>query len=142
MSHWESYKQDWLLLTEAGFIAVNQMDEDTAFKLFKAAETLHPEKTLCKVGYGYLYLHKLDLKNACKAFEEVLQMEPKNEMAKAMLGVALSLGPATLERGEKILEETHHAKDSFVKNLSDSATSFVGRFLKKNPGPAGGHKKT
>ena len=60
MSNLKKYKEDWLLFTEAGFIAVNQADEDAAIKLFRAGETLNPENTLPQVGIGYLHLHKLD----------------------------------------------------------------------------------
>ncbi len=37
----KKYKDDFLLLAEAGFIAVNQADEDAAVKLFKAAEQVY-----------------------------------------------------------------------------------------------------
>jgi hypothetical protein len=39
---WKHFKEDWLLFTECGFIAVNQADEDAALKLFKAGEMLNP----------------------------------------------------------------------------------------------------
>ena len=52
MAHWKDYKEDWILFLEAGFIAVNQADEDAATKLFKAAEMLNPENTMPKVGHG------------------------------------------------------------------------------------------
>ena len=53
----KKYLDDFILLVEAGFIAVNQADEDAATKLFHAAELLRPENVLSKIGFGYLHLH-------------------------------------------------------------------------------------
>ncbi len=141
MSSWEKYKEDVVLLLEAGYIAVNQADEDAALKLFKAAELLDPENVLPIVGFGYLHLHKLELKQACRCFEEVLQKDPHNEMAKAFLGLSLSMQPTTIDKGEKMLEETLKSRDPGIKQLSDTAIDFVERFVKKAPGPAAQSRK-
>jgi tetratricopeptide (TPR) repeat protein len=141
MTSWNKYKEDFVLLLEAGFIAVNQADEESALKLFKAAELLNPKSTLPKVGFGYLHLHKLDLKQACKAFEEVLEAEPKNEMARALLGIALTLGPTTMAKGEALIEETRHSKDPMLQQLSKTAADFVDTCLKKPPSPEKLQKK-
>ena len=101
MTSWHDFKKDWVLLLEAGFIAVNQADEDAALKLFKAAELLQPHNALPKVGFGYLHLHKLELKQACKMFEEALEIEPTNDMAKALLGISMSLAPTSLDKEKK-----------------------------------------
>src|SRR5580704_15564833 len=87
-------KDQYLLLAEAGFIAINQADEDAAIKLFKAAELLDPQNTLPKIGMGYLHLCKLELKQAAKIFQDLLAIDPNNEMARAFLGLSLSLNPA------------------------------------------------
>jgi predicted TPR repeat methyltransferase len=137
MKTWKHYREDFVLLLEAGFIAVNMADEDAALKLFRASELLEPENVLPKVGFGYLHLHKLELKQACKAFEEVLDVEPHNDMAKAFLGLALSMQPNTVTKGEKMLEQTVKSKDPLVKKLAHTAIDFVERFIKKTPGPAG-----
>ena len=141
MSNWKQYKEDCILFLEAGFIAVNQANEDASLKLFKAAELLDPHNQLVKVGFGYLYLHKLDLKKECKLFEEALQADPHNEMAKTLLGISMSLEPNMVDKGEKILEETHHSKDPTIKTLSDTALNFVAKFVKKSPSPVEGHHK-
>jgi hypothetical protein len=141
MANWKDYKEDWILFLESGFIAVNQADEDSALKLFKASELLNPESPMPKVGMGYLHLHKLELKQACKMFEEVLAKEPKNEMARAFLGICMSLTPASLDKGEKILEQMHKSQDPMIKNLSNTAIEFAQKFLKKAPTPAQGEKK-
>lgn len=134
---WKHYNEDWLLFTEAGFIAVNQADEDAALKLFKAAEMLNEHSTLPQVGFGYLHLHKLELKQAVKCFEEVIAKEPKNEMAKALLGLCLGLMPNMIAKGEQVLEQTKHCHDPMVKQLADTALEFIEKFVKKTPGPAG-----
>ncbi len=136
------YKEDFVLMLEAGFIAVNQADEDSALKLFRAAELLDPENVLPQVGFGYLHLHKLELKQACTAFESVLEKDPSNEMAKAFLGLCISMQPNGTVKGEKMLEQTLKSKDPLIKKLAGTALDFVDNFIKKNPGPAGeGRKK-
>ena len=132
----KKYKEDFILFAEAGFIAVNQADEDAALKLFKAAELIDPKNILPKIGFGYLHLHKLELKQAVKFFDEVLEMDPQNEMAKAFKGLSLSMLPNSIEKGEKILEQTMQSKDPAIKNLAGSAMEFVEKFIKPTPGPA------
>lgn len=141
MTSWHDFKKEWILLLEVGFIAVNQADEDSALKLFKAAELLKPDNALPKVGFGYLHLHKLELKQACKMFEEALEIEPANDMAKALLGISMSMAPTSLEKGEKILEQTLKSHDPLIKSLSTTALDFVDQFLKKAPSPIEGPRK-
>lgn len=136
-------KDTFLLLAEAGFIAINQADEDAAIKLFKASELLDPQNVLPKVGMGYMHLCKLELKQAAKVFEEILAKDPHNEMAKTFLGLSLSLNPAEIVKGEKVLAESaHKCKDPMVKDLAKSALDFVEKFVKKAPSPAQGQTHT
>jgi hypothetical protein len=135
------YKKDALLFLEAGFIAVNQADEDSSVKLFKAAKTLDPANSLSQIGMGYLHLHKMELKESIRNFEEVLKKEPNNEMAKAFLGIALSMSPSNTPQGEKLLKETEKSKDKTIKSLSNTALDFVDRFVKKKPSPVEGKEK-
>lgn len=133
----ENYKKDYILFIESGFIAVNQGDEDAAIKLFKAAQTLQPDNTLPQVGFGYMHLCKLELKQSCKMFEDVLAKDPSNEMAKAFLGIALSLTPNEVAKGEKVLEEVAtNCQDGQIKILATTAIDFVEKFVKKAPTPA------
>ncbi len=141
MPSWKHHKEDFILLLEAGFIAVNQADEDSATKLFKAAALLDPENLLPKIGVGYLHLHKLELKQAIKAFEEVLEKDPHNDMAKALLGLSMSMQPSSLDKGEKLLEQTVKSHDPLIKKLSDTSIDFVERFIKKPSGPASQPRK-
>lgn len=141
MSELNKYKDDFFLLVEAGFIAVNQTDEDAAKKLFKAAEILNEENVLPQIGIGYLHLHKLELKQAVDIFEKVLKQQPHNDMAKAFLGLCLSMMPNQVTKGEKMLHEAHKTHDKDVKKLADTALDFVERFVKKEPTPVEGKKK-
>lgn len=141
MERLEKYKKDFILFLEAGFIAINQADEDSAVKLFKAAEILDPKNNLIKIGQGYLHLHKLELKQAIDVFEGVLKKEPNNEMAKTFLGIALSWTPTDTMKGEKLLSETTKSKDEPIKKLSMTALDFVEKFIKKEPSPVEVKKK-
>ena len=136
MANLYTYKDDFILFLEAGFIAVNQADEDSALKLFEAAELLDPKNSLIKIGKGYLHLHKLELKQAIDIFEKILKKEPDSEMAKVFLGIALSWTPTDTMKGEKILEETKKSNDKPIKDLSKTALDFVENFIKKEPTPA------
>ena len=136
MADLQKFKDHFILLCEAGFIAVNQADEDAATKLFKASEMLKPENTLPKVGQGYMHMMKLELKQACNLFDEVIAKDPNNDMAKAFLGLSYALTATEVAKGEKLLEDTAKtAADDQVKKLADTALEFVEKFIKKAPTP-------
>lgn len=137
MGQLEAFKKDYITLVEAGFVAVSQSDEDSAIKLFKAAQLLDPDNFLPKIGFGYIHLCKLELKQAAKVFEEVLAKDPNNEMAKTFLGLSFALNPAEVTKGEQVLETmATGAKDPAYKTLAQSALEFVEKFVKKDPSPA------
>lgn len=137
MAEIKQFNDHFIMLCEAGFIAVNQADEDAATKLFHACELLRPEHTLPKVGRGYMHMMKLELKQACKLFEDVIAKEPNNEMAKSFLGLSYTLTTTEVAKGEELLEEmAQQAKEPLVKQLADSALAFVEKFVKKAPTPA------
>ena len=137
MEDLSKYKDDFILFLETGFIAINQADEDAALKLFKACELLEPGHSLIKLGMGYLHLHKLELKQACQLFDEVLQSDPTNEMASAFKGIALSLSPEEGVKGEQLLEKTlKGSSDPEIKKVCNTTLDFVEHFVKKTPGPA------
>jgi predicted TPR repeat methyltransferase len=136
MTKFQEFEKQFILLCEAGFIAVNQFDEDAAVKLFKASQLLAPQNTLPQVGFGYMHLCKLELRQACEMFEQVLKKEPENEMAKAFLGIALSFLPNEVSKGEQMLDQvSQKSRDAQVKTLADTALEFVERFIKKSPTP-------
>ncbi len=129
-------EDDFYLLLEAGFMAVNSMDEDSAIKLFKAAEILKPDNTFPHIGFGYMHMCKLELKQAAVIFEEISKKDPDNEMAKAFLGICMSMTPTEMSKGESILTQTAaKSKDPEMKKLADTALDFVDNFVKKAPSP-------
>lgn len=131
------FKEHLVLLLEAGFIAANRMDEDSAVKLFKAASLLNKEATLPKVGLGYIHLLKLELKQACRVFEEVLKIEPHNDMAKTLLGLSMTLTTDQVAKGEQLLSDVGtHTSDDQIKLLADNAIDFVEKFVKKGIKPS------
>ena len=131
MENFSKYNEDFFLFLEAGFIAINQADEDSATKLFKTCKLLQPENTLPEVALGYMHIHKLELKEAKEIFNKVLEKEPEHEMAKAFLGIALSFSPKTLDEGESLLNETvKECSDNDVKKTAKVSLDFVKRFVK------------
>jgi tetratricopeptide (TPR) repeat protein len=134
MSDLSKHKDQFLLFVEAGFIAVNQSDEDSALKLFHAARLLNKESALPSIGIGYLHLCKLELKKAIEDFQKVLHADPKNDMAKAMLGISMSLTKDGWKEGEKVLKETAHSNNKDIQSLSNASIDLVEKFVKK-PNP-------
>lgn len=143
MSKLQSYKDDFVLLLESGFIAASQTDEDGAKKLFRAAGLLSPQNMMPKVGYGYIHLLKLELKQACKVLEEVIKTEPDNHMARALLGLSTSLTIKDVDKGEKLLEEAmKNSKDPSIKAMAQTSIDFVEKYVKKQPTPVQGQPQT
>ena len=137
MEDLKKYNEDFFLFLEAGFIAINQADEDSAIKLFKTCELLQADNILIKIGFGYMHLHKLELKQACEYFEEVLQKDPSNEMATAFIGIAMSLTPDQVSKGEQILKKSvQESSNSQVKKVAHTTLDFIEQFVRKTPGPA------
>ncbi len=48
------FKEDFPLLIEAGFIAVKQLDEISASRIFNAAQAINPHSTAPQIGLGYI----------------------------------------------------------------------------------------
>lgn len=142
MSMLRKYKDHFVLFLEAGFIAVNQADEDAAMKLFHAAQVLNQKSSLPRIGIGYLHFHKLELGQAVALFEQVLEREPNNQMALTFKGMCLSLTPNRTDEGEKILKQVaEKASTSDIKQVANSTVDFVEKFVKKAPSPAEIQKK-
>ena len=58
-------------------------------------------------------------------------------MATTFLGVAMSLTPDKVSKGEQILEKSaRNSSDSQVKKVANTTLDFVEQFVKKTPGPA------
>ncbi|MCK4934045.1 MAG: hypothetical protein KAR79_00500 [Simkaniaceae bacterium] len=137
MADLEKYKEDFFLFLEAGFIAVNQADEDSALKLFRASQMLNPKSYMSQIGIGYLHLHKLEVKQACDTFQEVLDKDPTNDMARALLGISKTFSPDKVAEGEKLLNDVATtSKDEDIKKTANTAIDFVDNFIKTTPSPA------
>lgn len=131
----KQFDEDFYDFLEGGFLAVNQTDEDSAIKLFKAAETLRPEDTFPWIGLAYMHLCKLELKQASTLLNQVLAKEPDNEIASSLLGICMGFTPQKTGDGEKILEKMTHSSETEVKKLADLSLRFIDEFIKKSPSP-------
>jgi len=87
----QEFKDDFTLLIEAGFIAVKQLDETSATRIFNAAQVINPESTAPQIGLGYIALNKLEVKEATKIFEDIIKKEPENHLAQTFLGICFLL---------------------------------------------------
>lgn len=114
------FSEDFSLFVEAGFVAVKQLDEIAARRLFKAAETLNPENPAPQLGLGYIALNKLRISEATSIFETILKRDPEHHLAKALLGVAYLLSQDKKKRGEELIREAREkCDDPTIKNLAD-----------------------
>ena len=132
----QEFKNDFALLIEAGFIAVKQLDESSATRLFNAAQTLNPQSTAPKIGLGYIALNKLEMRTATQAFEEVVKIEPDNMLAQTFLGMCFLLNKAKRKQGEKLIQEAMvKTDDPTVKNLGAIALEWSEKDLQKSKSP-------
>jgi Tfp pilus assembly protein PilF len=95
------FKEDFALLIEAGFIAVKQLDETSATRIFHAAQVMNPDSTAPQIGLGYIALNKLEIKEATKTFEEIIEKEPENYLALTFLGICFLLTKPKRKKGKK-----------------------------------------
>jgi tetratricopeptide (TPR) repeat protein len=132
----ELFKEDFSLLIEAGFVAVKQLDETSAKRIFQAAQMLSPGSTAPQIGLGYIALNKLELKEAVKVFEEVLKREPENYLAQIFLGISFLLNKSKRKKGEELISEAMSKTDSpSVKTLGEVSLEWANKDLKKEKGP-------
>lgn len=132
----QDFREDFPLLIEAGFIAVKQLDETSATRIFYAAQVLSPESTAPQIGLGYIALNKLELKTATKIFEEVTQKEPENYLAQTFLGMCFLLNKQKRKKGEKLIQEAMaKTTDPTIKNLGKTSLEWADKDLKKEKAP-------
>lgn len=132
----DEFKEDFALLIEAGFVAVKQLDETSASRIFHAAQAISPNSTAPQIGLGYIALNKLELKEATKTFEEVLKQEPENYLAQTFLGICFLLTKPKRKKGEKlILEAIEKTDNSTIKNLGEVSLEWAEKDLKKKEAP-------
>lgn len=112
------YLDDFSLLIEAGFVAVKQLDEISATRIFQAAQAISPANTAPQIGLGFIALNKLEIKEATRIFETVVKTEPDNYLAQTFLGMCFLLTKGKRPKGESLIKDAmEKTTDPTVKNL-------------------------
>lgn len=125
------FREDFTLLIEAGFVAVKQLDEIAARRLFKAAELLNPDNPAPQLGLGYVALNKLQINEASKLFEGILKQHPEHYLAQALLGICYMMSKTKRKKGEKLITEAREKSDDpTIKNLADVCMEWATSDLK------------
>lgn len=101
----DNFKEDASLLIEAGFLAVKQLDEKSAHKLFEAAQKLDPDNISPQIGIGYIHLNKLEIKEATSIFDDLVKKNPEDQLARIYLGICYMLVDSKREEGEKLVRD-------------------------------------
>jgi len=127
----DHFREDFVLLIEAGFVAVKQLDEIAARRLFKAAELLNPDNPASQLGLGYIALNKLQLNEATKIFEGILKKDPNHYLAQAMLGVCYMMSKTKRKKGEKLIQDAREkSNDPTIHNLAEVCKDWASKDLK------------
>lgn len=130
------FKEDFALLIEAGFVAVKQLDETSATRIFNAAQILNPESTAPQIGLGYIALNKLEVKEATRIFEAVTCREPDNHLAQTFLGMCFLLTKPKRKKGEKLIRDAiEKTDDPTIKNLGNISLEWAEKDLSKEKAP-------
>lgn len=132
----QEFKEDFPLLIEAGFVAVKQLDETSAVRIFNAAQAISPNNTAPQIGMGYIALNKLEIKEATRIFEEVVKKEPQNHLAQTFLGICFLLNKPKRKKGEKLIQEAmEKTTDPTIRNLGAISLEWAEKDLKKEVAP-------
>lgn len=128
----EEFRGDFSLLIESGFIAVKQLDEIGAVRIFTAAQALNPTSTAPKIGMGFIALNKMQIKEATGIFEEVVALEPENSLAQTFLAICLLLTKGKHKKGEKLIQDILAKEtDPTVRNLANVSLHWSQKELAK-----------
>lgn len=139
----EDFLDDFPLLIEAGFVAVKQLDEVSATRIFNAAQAMNPMSTAPQIGLGYIALNKLEIKRATKIFESVTEREPENYLARCFLGMCFLLTNPKRKQGEEIIKTAmEKTNDPTIKNLGKLALEWAEKDLNKIKSPFFSETKT
>jgi hypothetical protein len=132
----DDFRPDLALMIEAGFVAVKQLDETSATRIFNAAQVINPESTAPQIGLGYIALNKLEVKESTKIFEDVVKKEPANYLAQTFLGMCYLLNKPKRKKGEKLIREAMaKTTDPTIKNLGNISLEWAEKDLKKEKAP-------
>ncbi|KAF3362299.1 Type III secretion needle formation regulating protein [Chlamydiales bacterium STE3] len=136
MENLADFKDDFALLIEAGFIAVKQLDEISAARIFNAAQMINPHSVAPQIGLGYIALNKLEIKQAIRIFEAVVQKEPENYLAQTFLGMCFLLTKPKRKKGEKLIQEAmDKSSDPTIKDLGAVSLEWAEKDLNKSKSP-------
>jgi predicted Zn-dependent protease len=128
----DEFKEDFALLIEAGFVAVKQLDETSATRIFHAAQSLSPNNTAPQIGIGYIALNKLEIKEATRIFDTVTQAEPDNHLAQTFLAICFLLTKSRRKKGEKMIREImEKTTDPTIKSLGAISLEWSEKDLSK-----------
>ena len=126
------FRDDFSLLIEAGFVAVKQLDEVSASRIFHAAQLISPDSTAPQIGLGYIALNKLEMREATEIFEKVIAKEPENQLAQTFYGICLLLNKQQRHKGEKLIKEIiTAATDPTIKALGEISLEWAEKDLSK-----------
>ena len=132
----EPYKEDFALLIESGFVAVKQLDEPCATRLFHAAQLLNPTSPAPEVGLGYIALNKLEIKEAIEIFRGVIRKDPTHHLAQTFLGMCYLLTDDLHEEGVKLIKSAiKETTDPTIVNLGEIALQWNEKDLRKKGAP-------
>lgn len=127
-----AFKEDFSLFIEAGFVAVKQLDEVSAARIFQAAQALSPNNTAPQIGMGFIALNKLELKESTRIFEEVTKQEPDNHLAQIFYGMCFLLTKGRRSKGEKIIKDAiEKTDDPSIKSLGTVSLEWSEKDLSK-----------
>lgn len=131
----DEFREDFALLLESGFVAVKQLDETSATRIFRAAQAIRPSHVAPQIGIGYIHLNKLEVKEATRIFQQVVDGEPENYLAQTFLGICHLLSRTRRKKGEKIIREAmEKTDDPTVRNLGEISLLWAEKDLKKREG--------
>lgn len=148
MATFQEYREDLPLLVESGLIAIKQGDEESAKKLFNAIGIIDPQNMAKKMGYGLIALHKMDISNARKTFQEILQVEQTNWRAQAFLAFSHILSvlqegsseekKQSLQKGAELAQEVLDKTDTpstkqLAQSLLDWEKELMGKVDERGP---------
>jgi hypothetical protein len=127
----QEFREDFSLFIEAGFVAVKQSDELGAKRLFCGAQILDRFHTAPQIGFGYIALNKLQIKEALSFFEAILNKE-QNYLAQTFTGICYLLSKNKRKKGEKLIHEAmEKSADSTIQSLGTVALEWSEKDLAK-----------
>ncbi len=124
----KKFRPDSAALIEAGFVAIRQVDQESARKCFMASMVIDPNNSLPVLGLGIIHLFDLNIIEAKKTFHEILKHEPENHVAKTMLGIAnlYTVTEEGLKEGGDLIEDSMSAtNDAELKKLNHHSQELL-----------------